>query len=383
MEGGHSEDIADPNHKQAVDCAFFLIHTLSAQIMTAGLRTDTAGARHSNKALVPLEGHQFAGNSDDWESMIKRLHATSLGGFYEGKAEEFMESSLGRRLRGTVQLILTSPPFPLNNKKSYGNLDGARYKEWLVAFAPIFSELLTESGSLVMEIGNAWEPGRPVQSILPFLSLLGFLQHPTARLRLCQEFICYNPARLPSPAQWVTIKRMRMTDSYTRLWWMAKSDFPKANNSRVLRPYSESMKLLLKRKSYNSGKRPSEHNIGQTSFLKRHRGSIMPNFIELESLDPRRTPRLPNAISLSNTSSSDAFLRACRSQRVMPHPARMPLQIASLFIQFLTDASDLVLDPFAGSNTTGFVAERLGRRWVSIEANADYAKQSQMRLAIG
>jgi site-specific DNA-methyltransferase (cytosine-N4-specific) len=242
--------------------------------------------------------------------LIRNRQETSLGKFFEGKVEDFLESRLGAQLRGKVQLILTSPPFPLNNKKSYGNPDVRQYQRWLTDFAPAFSQLLTPDGSIAIEIGNAWEPGRPTQSLLPVQSLIQFIQHPKGNLRLCQEFVCYNPSRLPSPAQWVTVKRIRMTDSYTRIWWMAKTDFPKANNNKVLRPYSESMRLLLKRGSYNSGKRPSEHNIGKKSFLKKNRGSIMPNFIELEQLDPRRKPRMPNALSISNTNSNDALLRS-------------------------------------------------------------------------
>jgi hypothetical protein len=312
---------------------------------------------------------------------ISAKQTTSLGRFYQGKVENFLNSKLGTQLRGKVQLILTSPPFPLNKKKSYGNPDIELYQRWLTDLAPTFSQLLTSDRSIVIEIGNAWEPGRPTQSLLPIQSLIQFVQHPKGNLRLCQEFVCYNPSRLPSPAQWVTVKRIRVTDSYTRIWWMAKTDFPKADNKKVLRPYSESMLQLLKRGSYNSGKRPSEHNIGETSFLKRNRGSIMPNFIELERLDSRREPRLPNAISMSNTNSNDTFLNACRSRGIVPHPARMPLQLASFFVQFLTDQGDLVFDPFAGSNTTGFVAETMGRKWISVEPNSGYAEQSKLRFA--
>ncbi len=63
-----------------------------------------------------------------------------------------------------------------------------------------------------------------------------------------------------------------------------------------------------------------------------------------------------------------------------PHPARMPSGLAEFFINFLTDPGDLVLDPFAGSNTTGSVAERLGRRWLSIESVLDYARGSRGRF---
>ncbi|MEW6636283.1 MAG: site-specific DNA-methyltransferase [Actinomycetota bacterium] len=312
--------------------------------------------------------------------MSRLLHGTDLGAYYLGDSVETLRAELGEELRGRVQLILTSPPFPLNRKKSYGNREGEEYKEWFTALAPLFSELLTEDGSIVIEMGNSWMPGRPVQSLLHLESLIGFVSNPEADLRLCQQFVCFNPSRLPSPAQWVTIERIRMTDSYTHLWWMAKTDYPKADNRKVLRPYSDSMKALIKRKKYNAGKRPSQHGISENGFMTDHGGSIALNLFELEPMDEKREVRLPNAFSASHTTSNDRFFRTCREQGITPHPARMPVGLASFFIEFLTDPGDLVLDPFAGSNTTGFAAEALRRRWTSIEVKEDYAEQSRIRL---
>ncbi len=312
---------------------------------------------------------------------IKPYYSTALGKCYHGLAEELLNTSLGKELEGKVNLILTSPPFPLNHKKQYGNYNGQDYINWLVQFAPVFARLLTPNGSIVMELGNSWEPGRPIQSLLPIKTLLAFVEDPNAGLRLCQEFICHNPARLPTPVQWVNIQRSRVTDSFTRIWWMSISDEPKADNRKVLRPYSKSMRKLQKRKSYNAGKRPSGHDIGKKSFLIDHGGSIMPNVIEVEPIDPNKDPRLPtNAFSISNTASNDYFHRQCRALGIRPHPARMPLGLADFFIQFLTDPGDLVFDPFAGSNTTGFCAEKNNRRWVSIEACESYVQQSTLRF---
>ncbi len=312
---------------------------------------------------------------------LRAVYKAHQGTCYVGKAENLAGSTLGKKLRGKVQLILTSPPFPLNNKKRYGNLSGEKYKEWLCGFAEHFSDMLKPDGSIVMELGNSWVKGRPIQSLLHIESLIAFLKNPKANLRLCQQFVCYNPARLPSPAQWVTIERIRFTDSFTHLWWFAKSDYPKADNKRVLRPYSKNMIRLLNKKTYNSGRRPSEHVIGESSFFTNHGGSIGHNFIELESMVPGRDVRFPNAMRIANTGSNDFFLKTCREKKITPHPARMPADLAGLFIEFLTEPRDLVLDPFAGSNTTGYVAEKLGRRWVSIEANHEYALQSRIRFA--
>src|SRR4030067_2353895 len=211
--------------------------------------------------------------------MKRWTHKTPLGEYYAGDARQLLESELGRSLHGKVNLILTSPPFPLNKKKSYGNFEGEKYKEWFIGMAKAFSQLLTKKGSSIIEMGNAWVPGRPVQSLLHLESLIGFVKNPEAKLRLCQQFICYNPSRLPSPAQWVTVKRIRPTDSYTHIWWMAKTDFPRADNRKVLRPYSRSMRELLERRHYNNGKRPSEHKISKEGFLTNHGGSISPKLL--------------------------------------------------------------------------------------------------------
>lgn len=316
----------------------------------------------------------------DMKSLPPIAYSNSSGRYLIGDVTAVLGSPRLRNSKGRYQLILTSPPFPLNRKKSYGNLTGTKYVNWFVSLAPLLSELLTDDGSIVMELGNSWEPKRPVQSLLHLDALLGFVRHPDAGLRLCQQFASYNPSRLPSPAQWVTVKRIRAVDSFTHIWWMAKSDFPCADNRRVLRPYSRSMKSLLERRTYNSGKRPSQHRISPEGFLKSCGGSIAHNFIEVEALDRGRDPRLPNAFSFGNTASSDFFSRSCSENGFVPHPARMPVGLAAFFIQYLTERGARVLDPFAGSNTTGYAAQRLGRRWLAIDANIKYAKQSRLRF---
>jgi site-specific DNA-methyltransferase (cytosine-N4-specific) len=274
-----------------------------------------------------------------------------------GLAEDVLESPLARRLKGRVKLIFTSPPFPLNRKKKYGNLEGRQYLLWLSGFADVLSPLLHPKGSIVIEIGNAWEPGSPTFSTLPMQSLLEFKE--AGGFHLCQEFIYYNPAKLPTPAQWVTIDRERVKDAFSRLWWMSPSPHPDAKNVRVLLPYSEDMRKLLSTRKYNAGTRPSEHQIGPKSFLKDNGGSIP-----------------SNVLTAANTAASDPYLQFCRKKGLEFHPARMPPEVARFFITFLTKPGDLVMDPFGGSNVTGAVAEALGRRWMSIEPNIAYARGS-------
>lgn len=244
--------------------------------------------------------------------MKVQSYSNKNGQLIQGDSINLLRGELCKPLKNKVNLIITSPPFPLNNKKQYGNEKGDEYLKWFVDLAPVFSNILAEDGSLVIEIGNSWEPGRPVQSLLHLQCLLGLVNHPDANLRLIQEFICYNPSKLPSPAQWVTVNRIRTVDSYTHVWWIAKSDFPKADNTKVLRPYSKSMQQLLKKQKYNTGKRPSEHVISENGFLTDHGGSIAHNFFEMEPVDLTRDVRLPHNI-LSFSSHELLFLLRCKT----------------------------------------------------------------------
>jgi DNA modification methylase len=304
-------------------------------------------------------------------------YRTRRGVCLHGHAEDVLKSKLAKPFVGKVDLIFTSPPFPLNRKKKYDNHQGEEYTTWLKSFAPQLKKFLKPKGSIVMEVGNSWEAGKPVMSTLALKSLLAFLDE--GKFHLCQQFVWHNPARLPSPAQWVTVERIRLKDSYTHLWWMSPDERPKADNRRVLVRYSDSMKQLLKSGKYNAGRRPSEHHIGKKSFLKKHRGAIRPSVIEVRQDDAQICPG--NLIVMANTQNGTPYHKYCRENNIELHPARMPSGLAEIFIRFLTEPGDLVMDIFGGSNTTGAAAEKLKRRWVTIEPTEDYIKGSQGRFS--
>ena len=302
-------------------------------------------------------------------SILSQAHGrlaynTKLGSSFIGDSEEILKEKQFENLAHKINLIFTSPPFPLNRKKSYGNLNGDYYIEWLSRFGSTFNELLAPDGSLVIELGNSWEQGRPTMSLTPIEALIELKR--AGKFHLCQEFIWHNPTKLPSPAQWVNVHRIRVKDAFTRLWWLSTTPYPKANNRSILREYSPSMKELLKTKKYNSGKRPSQHRIGANSFLTDNNGAIP-----------------SSVLSIPNTSAIDPYLDFCRKQKIPRHPSRMPPDLAKFFILFLTDKEDIILDPFAGSNITGFVAETYGRRWISIEKNEVYACSAISRFDRG
>lgn len=306
---------------------------------------------------------------------VRLAYQTDRGKMFHGLTEDALRHAKLAGWKKKVQLIFTSPPFPLQREKKYGNLTGESYSDWLAAYAPIWSEFLTPDGSIVIEVGNGWNPGSPTMSTTALRALLAFQE--AANLHLCQEFICYNPARLPTPAEWVTVRRIRVKDSFTRVWWLSPTPNPKADNRKVLTEYSDSMKKLLNRGTYNGGKRPSQHHVGHESFLTNNGGAIPPNV-----LVPPEAESLPlEVLPIANTASRGRYRQRCKEEGQTLHPAVMPELLVEFFIQFLTDEGDTVMDPFAGSNTTGAVAERLDRRWLGIEASPEYVESSRLRFA--
>ena len=317
--------------------------------------------------------------------IIYREIAKKNGGIiYQGNSLQLINNpEFIRRYKGKINLILTSPPFALNNQKNYGNHagnkkpnasfavgEGEEYVKWFSSYAKPLAKLLSKKGSIVVEMGNSWTRGEPTMSLTTYEALKGFMEK--GNLKLCQEFIWNNTAKLPGPAQWVTKNRWRAKDSFTKIWWFSKTAYPKANNRKILKPYSKEMIKLLNRQTYNFGKRSSGHRISAESFLNRNKGSIPSNVFKNEEFylkDPS------SVIEISNTSETK-YLRYCKINNIQIHDARMPTHIAAFFIDFLTTPGDKVLDPFAGSNTTGYVASRKKRKWVAIELNRDYLRGS-------
>lgn len=260
---------------------------------------------------------------------------------------------------GAVNLIMTSPPFGLIKEKEYGNVPADDYLEWFTPFANNFKRILAENGSLVIDIGGTWQKGMPTRHLYHFELLI--LLCKKFGFHLAQEFYWWNPAKLPSPAEWVNIRRVRVKDAVNTVWWLSKSPWPKSDNRRVLQRYSPGMDSLLAN-GYKADLRPSGHNISD-KFAVNNGGAIPPNLL-----------------AIANTESNSAYLRYCREKNLKPHPARFPAELPEFFIRMLTDVGDYVLDPFAGSCITGEVCERLGRKWTCMELRPDYVEAARGRF---
>jgi len=293
---------------------------------------------------------------DDHDAVRPQGYRSACGEMVHADASALF----GRLEGGVVDLVMTSPPFALTRSKEYGNVDADAYVDWFTPVGRQIQRVLRPTGSLVLDIGGAWTPGLPTRRLYHFELLVSLVRD--LGFHLAQEFYWYNPSRLPTPAEWVTVRRVRVKDAVNTIWWLSKTPHPKADNRQVLRPYSDSQQALM-RDGYKAARRPSGHVISESGFSKNNGGAIPPNLL-----------------TIANTESNTDYLKRCRSAGSRPHPARYPRSLVEFFVKFLTDAGDLVVDPFAGSNVTGMVCEDMGRRWLSGDVDAGYVANSRLRF---
>lgn len=259
----------------------------------------------------------------------------------------------------SLDLIVTSPPFGLIKKKKYGNKDQDQYLDWFRPFATQLYRVLKPTGSLIIDIGGSWNKGTPTRSLYHFKFMIMLCEE--YGFYLAQEFYWWNPSKLPTPAEWVNIRKVRVKDAVNTVWWFSKTEYPKADNRRVKLPYSSSMCQLLKN-GYKPLLRPSGHNISD-KFSNDNGGSIPPNLI-----------------AIANTESNSKYSKYCKENNLPIHPARFPYELPEFFIRMLTDEGDLVYDPFGGSCVTGAVCEKLHRNWICSEIHKEYLDGAKGRF---
>ncbi len=237
---------------------------------------------------------------------------TEKGAMYCGDARDLLRYLPA----GSVNLVMTSPPYPLVFKKEYDNVDEDKYVSWIMTFVREIRRVLRKDGSFVLNLGGVWRKGAPVRSLVHYQVAMEI----SKIMPLAQEFFWYNP-----------------------------------------RKYSEDMHRLIRR-GLRATVRPSGHNI--TPKFALDRGGSIPS----------------NLIQAGNTDSSSEYFKKSKQNNVRPHPARFPKEMPEFFIRLATDPDDIVLDPFAGSNMTGWVAQSLGRRWIGFEIDQGYVNASALRF---
>src|SRR6185312_3469530 len=227
--------------------------------------------------------------------------------------EPYYETELGLAVLGdsletrrklpdkSISLVLTSPPYALHVKKEYGNKDKHEYVDWMLPFAREIRRVLKDDGSFVLNIGGSYNKGTPTRSIYHFKLLVALVED--LGFHLAQECFWYNPAKMPAPAEWVTVRRIRVRDSVEYVWWLSKTPWPKASNLAVLKGYSPDM-LRLAKNGVKETVRPSGHVIRGSFDTIAAGGAIPPNVVDAD---------LPESmLRLGNNAANDNYTVACK-----------------------------------------------------------------------
>ncbi|WP_211104251.1 site-specific DNA-methyltransferase [Azospirillum sp. Sh1] len=279
----------------------------------------------------------------------------------------------------SVNLTLTSPPYALHFKKAYGNASKENYADWFIPFAKEIFRVLTDNGSFVLNIGGSYNPKVPTRSLYHYKLLIRLVDE--VGFHLAQECYWYNPAKMPLPAEWVTVRKIRIKDSVEHVWWLSKTPWPKASNQKVLKDSLSPDMHRLNARGLKETTRPGGYKINESWAQIKKKGAIPSNFVQAEFFEEAYiSPE--NVLIMGNNAANDQYTTKCKEQGVTIHPARFPRQLPEFFIKMLTDENDLVLDPFSGSNTTGAVAESLSRRWIAFDEVEEYVAGSRFRFGI-
>lgn len=300
----------------------------------------------------------------DREMPTSILYRTPVGEMRTGDCLDYLEHECEP---GTVDLIVTSPPFPLEDQKRSGGYSAPwktedDYLEWTARLARAMRRVLKHEGSVIYETGSAWVKGEPRvktwQWRIPFV----FGEN---GLLLVQDLWVEYRNRPASPTEWVGRRKIRFRPVITPLWWFSPTPWPKTRLDRVMEP-SNARHLPL----YTSQPAPP----AEERILYRPGG----HHFRASFDHTRYEKRIPSNLIRVTVTTSTRYMQEARKQGRTIHPARFHPDLVRWVVTWASDPGDLVLDPMAGINTTGYVAQSLGRRWVSIEISPIFAADSTL-----
>lgn len=259
---------------------------------------------------------------------------------------------------GSIDMIMTSPPYA-DQIKNYGDVvekvKPDAYIDWFLPRAKEFYRVLSPTGSFILNINDKTD-GK-FQNIFVFKLVVELCE--TVGFHLVRDYIWYNPATPPNVFSRGKMGRTKKSHEYC--FWFSKSDTWTFNMDPIRKPYGSGMKKIIEgdeiyRGDRHKNTRPSRHNFDLSHPWKDNGGA-----------DPG------SVISISNTASNGTLHKIC-DELQLKHPARYPEKLVEFFILSGTNEGDVILDPFAGSGTTGVVAKKNGRNFICIDVNPDFQK---------
>lgn len=239
----------------------------------------------------------------------------------------------------SVDLVVTSPPYAMQRKNTYGGITEDEYPDWFEQIGKEIYRVLKPSGSFVLNIKENSKDGRKSLYVMETVIRL-------AKIFMWKDTFIWNKKN-PFP----TGSNRRLKDGFEYCFWFSKGKQYKFYPNNVLIK-SESKFLESEKKRSNLG----NHNCYNGSGFKMNRRFVS-DYI-----------RPSNVITLATDTENHV------------HPATFPVGLPQFFINLMTETGDVVLDPFMGSGTTGVASGKAGRDFIGIEISEEYCKIAEERI---
>jgi site-specific DNA-methyltransferase (cytosine-N4-specific) len=263
--------------------------------------------------------------------------------------------------KGSIQLILTSPPYPVIERQ-YGRFTVPEWLAWMRDLTGMWKDLLAEDGTLAVNLMDVFVSGTPALS--PYIERFTLSAIDTHGLHLAGRHFWHSPTKLGN-IHWAVKERVRPRNSIEHILLFSKSPHPNWDTRRLPKlSYRES---TIARRDEDArrarSKRPSGYTIDPHAFALTENGPIPGNLIVA-----------------GGASGGDRYSKRCREAGIQAHPARYPEALPRQIIALTTEPGQICYDPMAGSNTTGKVALEMGRRFIASEVMLSYIESSAFRF---
>lgn len=247
-------------------------------------------------------------------------------------------------LRGKVDLIVTSPPYAYARKNHYDSIHPDHFVEWFLTFNEPLLAALKPSGSLVINIKDKVVDGarhRYVWDTIQALTARGWYA--------IDDYVWHKPN--PMPGYWPS----RLRDGWEYCFHLSPTRRPYIDFDAVRRPIGDWSRTRLAKLGENDTQRHNSRN--KSGF-----GRDISRWLERDTVLPSNVLTLPLV------------------GKNKGHPAVFPEELPEFFIKLLAPKGGLVVDPFAGSGTTGIAAYKLRRPFVLIDNDKKYCTQAGQRF---
>jgi site-specific DNA-methyltransferase (adenine-specific) len=258
---------------------------------------------------------------------------------------------------GYFNLIVTSPPYADARQQHYDSVKPDEYVEFMTSFHEQFWRVLADDGSFVLNIKDKVIDGvrhRYVWETIMALAKLGW--------RCVDDYIWIKPNAMPG--YWSN----RLRDEWEYCFHLTKQRKFAMYQDAVRKPIGDWAEQRLRKLNGKSAERHNSEN--QSGF-----GRDLRNWVDKKEVLPGNTVSVPLEEGLPGNTVSVPLVG--RNER---HPAVFPVGLPEFFMKLFTKPGDIVLDPFAGSGSTGIAAKNLGRNVVLIDRKDEYCDIMEEKL---